>query len=134
MLGGEPHGRVLRAVALVPAVPLDEFEEDAADGLGVAVAELAVRVTVVEDAECAIRLQLAVGELEPCGQVVVVVRGDGQQPPPAARKARAAATTSSVVRAMCWARAMSSVGAGPTLRAIRTVPSSLVTGLLRNRP
>jgi hypothetical protein len=135
VLRGQPHRGVLRSVTPVTAVPLDEFEEDTADRLRVAVAELALRVVVVEDAEFPVRRQVAIGELIAGGQVVVVVvAGIGSSRPPASQKRRAAATTSSVARAMRWARAPSPVGAGPTPKAIRTLPSALVTARLRCSP
>lgn len=79
MLRGEANGGVLGAVALVTSIALEKFEEDAADGAGVAVAEGAARVAVVEDAEFLVDLQLVVREVEAGGEVVVVVGGDLQQ-------------------------------------------------------
>ncbi len=96
MLRGQPHRRVRGAVALIGRVALDEFEEDAAHGPGVAVPEDATRVPVVEDAEFAVGLQIAVGEVESGREVVVVVGRDREQEP--AGRAEAARRGDDIVR------------------------------------
>ncbi|MCZ0984955.1 MFS transporter [Streptomyces diastatochromogenes] len=135
-LGGEAYGGVGGAVAAVAAGPLHELEEDVADRLRVAVPELAaVLVPVVEDAEFAVRLPLALGKRVPRPQVVVVVGGYPQQV--GARRTEAAHRRDDVVDGEGHVLSpvpASSVGLGARLRTSRGPSGGADRARLRKRP
>ena len=121
--------RHCRPVALIVTAALHDLQEHAADGLGVEVCEVAVRVAVVEHAELLHLLDPLGVEVEAGDQVVVVVgrdreRAESAGPGGSCRAQRVAGGERQVLRepARVW------VACGATLSARRTDPSRVRAG------